>query len=241
MKRIILTLAVAAAFGANGDAAAAAERKKPAAGTIDAALLYHNYCSVCHGDKGDGNSRAKHSLVPPPANFTDARNRGKLTREYIAAVTRDGKPGTAMVGWKTQLNDAEIAAVARYVRASFVDHAGDIALMRGRSVYGHFCVSCHGIDGTGTPPSRAAGTTPVKDLTTAKARKELTRERVIAAVAVGRKGTAMTGFAGQLSPDDMEAVADYVRKSLIAGGGAGVSGTTAHGGRERDTPAASVK
>ena len=37
---------------------------------IDANTLYHDYCSVCHGDKGDGNSHAKQGLVPPPRDFT---------------------------------------------------------------------------------------------------------------------------------------------------------------------------
>lgn len=241
MERIILGMAAALAFVIPLDAAAAPEREKSAGARIDAAVLYHNYCSVCHGDKGDGNSRAKNSLVPPPANFTDVRVQGRLTRAYIAAIIRDGKPGTAMVGWKTQLSPAEIGAVAGFVRRSFVEPAGDVALLRGRSIYGHFCVSCHGVDGRGTAPQAASGAIPVRDLTTARARRDLTRDRLIAAVAVGRKGTAMEGFSGRLSPSDLEAVVDYVRKTVMAGGGAGISGISAHGGRARDTPSAPVK
>ena len=33
------------------------------AAEIDAAALYHDYCSVCHGDKGDGKSHAMQGLV----------------------------------------------------------------------------------------------------------------------------------------------------------------------------------
>ncbi len=80
-------------------------------------LVYHNYCSVCHGDRGDGRSRARASLVPPPRDFTQA---AQLERVAMIAVVRDGKPGTAMVGWKTQLNDADIAAVVDYIRATFM-------------------------------------------------------------------------------------------------------------------------
>ena len=36
----------------------------PAGSGIRADLLYHNYCSVCHGDKGDGRSRARAGLRP---------------------------------------------------------------------------------------------------------------------------------------------------------------------------------
>lgn len=82
--------------------------------------LYHDYCSVCHGDRGDGRSRARSSLVPPPRDFTEPRLAATLTREAMIVITRDGKPGTAMVGWKTQLQNAEIEAVVDYIRATFM-------------------------------------------------------------------------------------------------------------------------
>ncbi len=79
-----------------------------AAETRDPALLYHNYCSVCHGDKGDGNSHARSSLNPPPRDFTRPEAAVALTRERMLAAVRDGIPGTAMAGWKTQLSEEEI-------------------------------------------------------------------------------------------------------------------------------------
>ncbi|UCE30211.1 MAG: c-type cytochrome [Burkholderiales bacterium] len=100
------------------DAAAAAEA--PSSTGLRADLLYHNYCSVCHGDRGDGRSRASNSLVPPPYDFTSARARVEMSRERIIAMVTHGKPGTAMVGWRTQLNGREIAALADYVMAAFV-------------------------------------------------------------------------------------------------------------------------
>lgn len=87
-------------------------------GGIRADLLYHNYCSVCHGDRGDGRSRARAGLRPPPKDFTAAGP--TLSREVMLAVVADGKPGTAMVGWKTQLSEAEMAAVVDWIRASFM-------------------------------------------------------------------------------------------------------------------------
>lgn len=81
--------------------------------------IYHNYCSVCHGDKGDGRSRAQNSFVRPPKDFTKTDPKS-LPRDYMIAIVRDGKAGTAMVGWKTQLNDKEIEQVVDYVRATFM-------------------------------------------------------------------------------------------------------------------------
>lgn len=233
----LAALLAAAVFATHSSDVLAGDRKT-SGGRIDARVMYHNYCSVCHGDSGDGRSRARTSLIPPPADFTDARLQGKLTREYMGAVVKDGKPGTAMVSYKSQLNDAEVAALVDYVRTAFVDHAGDVTLRRGRTLYGHFCLNCHGVDGTGATPGAAAGGSKPRDLTTALARSELTRERLIAAVAAGKSGTAMNGFAGRLPPGDIEAVVDYLRKSLMNADGRAISGTSAHGGRERDAPEA---
>jgi mono/diheme cytochrome c family protein len=36
-------------------------------------------------------------------------------------TVREGRPGTAMVGWKTQLSDTQIAAIVDYVRTKFMD------------------------------------------------------------------------------------------------------------------------
>ena len=82
--------------------------------------LYHSYCSVCHGDQGNGQSRARASLNPPPSDFTNPANREAFTRERMIASVREGRPGTAMVGWKTQLSDTQIAAVVDHVRATFM-------------------------------------------------------------------------------------------------------------------------
>ncbi len=92
----------------------------PAAGNSDAAVIYHNYCSVCHGDKGDGKSRAAGALSTSPRDFTSAKSKRDLTVERIAAVVTHGRAGTAMVGWKTQLSDADINRLAVYVHARFV-------------------------------------------------------------------------------------------------------------------------
>lgn len=92
----------------------------PAAAASDPAALYHNYCSVCHGDKGDGKSRAAGSLSTMPRDFTSATARQELTKERIAAVITHGKAGTAMVGWKTQLSTADIDALAAHVHTRFV-------------------------------------------------------------------------------------------------------------------------
>jgi len=86
----------------------------------DAAALFHNYCSVCHGDKGDGRSRAAGSFATMPRDFTSADSKRELSRERILLAITHGRPGTAMVGWKTQLSEGDIARLADYIYARFV-------------------------------------------------------------------------------------------------------------------------
>ena len=100
--------------------ALAAGALAPAMAATDAGALYHNYCSVCHGDKGDGRSRAAGALSTMPRDFTTAASKRDLSVERIAAAIAHGRPGTAMVGWKTQLSEADIARLAEHVHSRFV-------------------------------------------------------------------------------------------------------------------------
>ena len=108
-------------LAAPGLCAAPAEppAQKPGGGA-QAAVLYHNYCSVCHGDKGDGRSRATGALSTLPRDFTSAESRRELSVERIAAAITHGRPGTAMVGWKTQLSSTDIQMLAEHVHQTYV-------------------------------------------------------------------------------------------------------------------------
>ncbi len=101
----------------------AARAAAPGPNASRGAVLYHNYCSVCHGDKGDGRSRATGSLSTPPRDFTSEASRQELSRERIVLAIAHGRPGTAMVGWKTQLSEADIGVLADHVLATFIHRA----------------------------------------------------------------------------------------------------------------------
>lgn len=199
-------------------------------GEIRPGVIYHNYCSVCHGDRGDGRSRARGSLVPPPRDFTSG---GELSRETMITIVTHGKPGTAMTPWKTQLNAKEIEAVVDYVRRSFMVVATDPRLQHGRALYAQNCAVCHGDRGQGSSLP-VGGPVPPRDLASPQSRAELSRDRMINSVTNGRQGTAMAAFSNRLSAQDIEAVVDYVRAGLMIPASEPISGTRAHGGRESD-------
>ena len=206
-----------------------AAEKLPRGSAIKPDVLYHNYCSVCHGDRGDGRSRAQNSLNPPPRDFTSA---GELTREAMIALITHGKPGTAMVSWKTQLSDEEIASLTDYIRKTFMVVALDPRLQRGKQVYVRNCSVCHGERGQGSNLP-VGGPTQPRNLASPQARLELNRDRMVNSVTQGRPGTAMAAFSSRLPAEDIEAVVDYVRAALMVPETA-ISGTQAHGGRKGD-------
>lgn len=214
--------------GWNG--AMAGPRDATSAGPVRPAALYHNYCSVCHGDKGDGQSRAKAGLVPPPLDFTTLAA-AQLSRERMIASVRNGRPGTAMAAWRTQLSEPEIESLVDYIRGTFMRLDSKTAAGRGRLVYMKSCAVCHGDKGNGAMWGKMQP--PPRDFTSPKAAAELSRERMVASVTYGRPDTAMAGFGTQLSKGDIDAVVDFIREAFMpATKLEGISGVHAQGGRQ---------
>jgi mono/diheme cytochrome c family protein len=141
---------------APGQAAANSEPIAPAK-ILDFTLLYGRNCAGCHGENGNGGAAI--GLADPVylAIADDAA---------IARVTADGVPGTAMPAFAQRsggmLTDDQISAIVRGIRSQWAkpdalrgaqpppyaaSQMGDT--QRGAAVYGMFCSSCHGADGTG--------------------------------------------------------------------------------------------
>ncbi len=230
VRRFVLAAAALACFSASAQSPVARET-----GQIRPDLLYHNYCSVCHGDKGDGRSRARSSLVPPPRDFTEASALKSLTRETMIAITTHGKPGTAMVGWSTQLSPREVEAVVDYIRESFMAPRQNPAFARGRAVYAQFCLMCHGNRGQGG----SHGPMSTRDLSTPQARVELSRERLLS-TARSESHRQTAGIGNRIGDIDLAAAVDFIRIEFMATQTASVSGTQAHGGRAGEATAAAA-
>lgn len=218
------------------------------AADADHARIYVQNCAVCHGEHGDGRSRAQNGLNPPPRDFTSPAAVRELDRERMIRSVTFGRPGTAMVPWSHRLSAGEIAGVVDYIRDRFMQapaapaapspiaaastgSAGPVAdpirpvagstASRGEIVYRSHCSTCHGEDGSGTSWAATSLRPPPRDFTAPATRRDLTRERMLAAVREGRPGTAMMSFASRLNAADIEAVVDYVRNRFMADGDAG--------------------
>src|SRR5262249_55524274 len=86
------------------------------------------------------------------------------------------------------------------------------AAPNGKAIFKGHCTPCHGEDGKGKP---AVGT---PDFTNAKTQDSLTDEEIIGTITNGRKGTLMPAWKGKLSPEEVSAVASYVRSLGPVGG-----------------------
>lgn len=84
--------------------------------------IYAQQCAACHQANGQG--------VPPafPALAGSPIATGPL--EGHLNIVLDGKPGTAMVAFKGQLNDVDLAAVITYERNSWGNNTGDLVQPR---------------------------------------------------------------------------------------------------------------
>ncbi len=199
--------------------------------------LYRQHCAACHGDNGDGKSRAQRGLRPPPRDSTTAEAWQELNRARMISAVTHGRPNTAMVGWEGRLDATEIAGVVDYVRSAFMRDPALLAAAQerfdplpaalaplnsskregrsGRDIYKRNCSACHGDKGNGSTWTQSGLNPPPRDFTASEARDYLTRERMITSVTYGRSGTAMMPFNSRLSADEISAVVDYIRADFM--------------------------
>ena len=84
------------------------------------------YCRECHGEAGDGLGKFSYTTGERPRSFQSGRFKLATTENAIPSdhdleeTIRRGMPGTGMSAWG-QVPEAEIVAMARYVRSFSLD------------------------------------------------------------------------------------------------------------------------
>ncbi len=95
-----------------------AERREPAIppNVIElGAHVYEARCAQCHGEKGAGDGSAVGELPIVPTNFVSQRP----SLAASLAALRNGVEGTPMAPWSGKLSEAELSAVAYFVRGFY--------------------------------------------------------------------------------------------------------------------------
>jgi high-affinity iron transporter len=129
--RVALFAGLFTACGGAGTAAPVAAQSDPVTATPVAtqavatartgAEVFAAHCAVCHGDDGRGNGPGAAGLEPPPQDLVGPRA-AHLRGIPRRLIIEEGRPGTAMVGWKGVLSDADLEAVYGYVHG--LKHGG---------------------------------------------------------------------------------------------------------------------
>ncbi|TAL09271.1 MAG: cytochrome c [Nitrospirae bacterium] len=77
--------------------------------------VYRQNCVNCHGASGRGDGAAAGKLDPRPADLTSATTQAKRDTELLETI-KFGRPGTAMPGWMSELDERDLRDVLAYLR-----------------------------------------------------------------------------------------------------------------------------
>jgi cytochrome c oxidase cbb3-type subunit 3 len=82
-----------------------------AADQPDGAAIFKTKCSMCHGADGKGFAALK------TPDFTDPKWQASKSDKEIASTIKNGKQGTMMQAFGSQLKDDEIDALVKEIRS----------------------------------------------------------------------------------------------------------------------------
>jgi len=224
---LAIGLVVSLVVPASSRAASPGPAPATSPGAANGAALYGKYCQVCHGTNLEGYAADNAPSLRSTTFLATASD------VFLRAAIEHGRAGTAMAGYARQdggpLDPPEVAALIAYIRGGAATprplprkpSTGTAA--KGAPLYTANCQRCHG-----TVEQRANAVHLANPMFLADASDAFLR----VAVTQGRPGTAMEGWAGKLSPAEVEDVVAYLRSWAravppppgVASGGAPPSG-----------------
>ncbi|MBF0110885.1 MAG: cytochrome c [Magnetococcales bacterium] len=81
--------------------------------------------------------------------------------------------------------------------------------------YDHSCSMCHGIHGNANTPIASGMTPPPTDFSNPQTAARLTLEAMIQTISKGKKGTAMPGWSGRYSRNEIKALALHIVNTFM--------------------------
>jgi len=82
---------------------------------------YDTLCVGCHGATGKGDGAAAATLNPKPADYTNCKEMGKLSDDYLHKIIKEGgqamKKSPMMPPWGASLNEQDLANMVAYIKS----------------------------------------------------------------------------------------------------------------------------
>lgn len=204
---VISVLSSIANAGVDSRKTVSRELDKP---IVRGGIVYKTYCALCHGEKGDGKSRASKLYGKSKVNLS-IRSRDK---RYLEKIIRSGGKAFGksayMPKWDEELSNEQIEDVVAYL--SVVNSQ----IGRGEAVFKANCILCHGVKGNGQGRASVLFDPPPADLTKSEKNDEY-KEMIIryGGAAMGRSDK-MPIWGQQLSDQEITDVVRYLRTLKVS-------------------------
>lgn len=174
---------------------------------IRGGIVYKAYCVLCHGESGNGQSKAaklynNSSLVI-----------GKKSAQYYDKIIREGGKALGkspfMPPWNNELSEEQIEDVISYL--SLVSDGAK----RGEVVFKTNCILCHGVNGDGKGRASRLYNPPPADLTRSDKNDDYKRMIItLGGKAMGRS-EFMPVWGDQLTPAEIDDAVAYIGTLVI--------------------------
>ena len=86
----------------------------------EGAILYGQFCALCHGTGGKGDGPGAAAINPKPADHTDSAYMGSLSDQHLYTVIQKGGAAVGksamMTPWGGVLTDAQVRDLVSFLR-----------------------------------------------------------------------------------------------------------------------------
>ena len=200
----LLVLAVATRISAQ-DSRESVDREtsKP---EVRGAIVFKAYCTLCHGEPGDGTGRA--AKLHPKSHLAISHG----SPEYFIKIIREGGESVGrspfMPPWQDELSPEQIG--------DLVAHLAIVRdpIRRGEAVFKLNCILCHGVHGDGNGRAGRLARTAPANLTRSIKDDRYKADIIRLGGAAMDRSSSMPPWGRQLSATEINDLVQYLRTLL---------------------------
>lgn len=174
---------------------------------VRGSIVFKTYCTLCHGERGDGKARATrlYEALDLRIGSGDPTQYETIIRKGGGAVGRS----ELMPPWQDELSAEQLADVLAYIKVVANPEK------RGEAVFKTNCVLCHGVNADGKGRAAVLFDPPPANLTRSDKNDDYKRMIITMGGAAMGRSKVMPVWGEQLSTQEIEDVVAYLRTVLV--------------------------